>query len=401
MKRFLIGMVMLGLVGVVVWAAHRRIKESAAAGAGRGRQRGAVAVETTAVRRGALTDVRVLTGTLRADAHIVIAPKVAGRLETLAVDLGDTVRHGQALATLESEEYAQRVEQARAELEVVRAGTEQARNALDVARREYERAEALREKQIASESELDVARSRFDTADANLKVALAQTSQKEAALRSAEIQLSYTRIAAVWEDGEGSRPRVVGERFADQGAMLKANDPIVSLVSLDPIRAVVQVTEAEYTLMQPGRSATLTCDAFPDRVFPGTITRVAPLLREATRKARVEVDVPNPDHLLRPGMFVRVRVELAQRDDTVIVPSYALVRRDEQQGVFMVVPGETTTVRFVPLRLGIRNGTNAEVLDPPDLAGDLVVLGQHLLQRSEEHTSELQHRIRSLMPSSA
>lgn len=119
-------------------------------------------------------------------------------------------------------------------------------------------------------------------------------------------------------------------------------------------------------------------DALPERVFTGTVARIAPLLRETSREARVEIDMPNTEGLLKPGMFVRVEIEFASRKEATVVPVSALIRRDGQQGVF-VADLEERRARFVPVTLGIMEGGRAEVAEP-HLDGWVVTLGQHLLE---------------------
>jgi len=369
----------LAVVGWGSWEGYQKIqaKRAADASGGKGRSRPPVAVDVAAVTRAPIRDVRMLTGTLRPNARFDVAPKIGGRLEALSVELGDTVRRGQEIGHLEDEEYVQRVEQARAELQVARANVEQCNSATAQARRELERAQALREKQVASQAELDAARSHLEICEADQKVALAQVAQREAALRAAEVQLSYTRIVATWDEKAGAATRIIGERFVDEGAMLKANDPIVSVVELDPIRAVIQVTEREYPSIRVGQTTELTCDAFPGRTFTGAIVRLAPLLRETSREAQLEIDVANQDQALKPGMFVRVMLELARRESATVVPVSALVRRGEAQGVF-VVDAEVKVARFVTVVPGILSGEQAEIVSPA-LSGLVVTIGQHLL----------------------
>lgn len=378
-RKALAVLVVLALAGWGGWQGYGKIKAKLAAeqDKGKSRSRPPVPVETAAVVQGPIRDLRVLTGTLRANAQFNLAPKIAGRLESLTVDIGDPVRNGQEVARLESEEYVQRLQQALAELQVAKATVEQCSSSTEQARREFERARALREKQIASQSELDAAQSHLAICEANQKVAQAQVAQREAAVRAAEVQLSYTRIVALWENAAADAVRVVGERFVDEGAMLKAGDPIVSIVELHPIRAVVYVTEREYPAIRVGQAAEIACDAFPGRVFTGAIVRIAPLLKETSREALVEIDVANQDRALRPGMFVRVTLELARRDMATVIPVCAVVRRGDAQGVFLA-DAEARTAHFVPVELGIVSGDRAEVVSP-SLTGAVVTLGQHLL----------------------
>ena len=193
---------------------------------------------------------------------------------------------------------------------------------------------ALREKQIASAAELDTASAAYSAGQAKLKVAQAQVVQREAALKAAELQLSYTQVRAFWEDGDPNR--VVGERFVDEGTLVSINQPIVSILENNPLTAVVFVIERDYPKMTVGQEAMVTTDAYPGRVFTGAIRRIAPLLQENSRQARVEIEIANPDHLLKPGMFVRAQVEFASREQAMLVPISALVRRDGKEGVFLV-----------------------------------------------------------------
>jgi RND family efflux transporter MFP subunit len=342
----------------------------------------AVAVEVAPVHKGTIRDIGFFTGSLLPKSYFVVAPKIAGRLEKLLLNIGDRVKRGQLIAVLDDEEYAQQVEQVRAELEVAKANVEESLSTLDMAQREFERAKALRQKKIASESELDAALAQFKAQDAKYKVALAHVTQKEAALKAAQVRLSYTKIRAWWEDG--NEPRVVGERFVDEGAMLKANDSIVSVLEIQTLTGVIHVIERDYSEVQIGQEARITTDAFPGRTFTGKVTRVAPLLKETSRQARVEVEIPNRERLLKPGMFIRAQIQFARHDDATVVPVTALTKRNDQQGVFLV-DTQHMKARFVPITVGIVNGGLVEVLRPL-LSGSVVTLGHHLLENGSPIT---------------
>jgi len=329
------------------------------------------------VRTESIRDVQIFTGTLKPKAHFVVAPKIGGRLKKLLVNIGDGVKRDQMIAMLEDEEYVQEVEESRAELTVARANLEEQNSALESAQREFERSRALREKKIASESELDTAQAQLDVMTAKQKVAMAQVAQQEAALKAAQVRLSYTKIQASWEE-DGDDVRVVGERFVDEGAMLTAHSPIVSVYDISSLTAVVFVIERDYPKIKIGQESMVTTDAYPQQSFSGRILRVAPVLKETSRQARVEIEVPNPDRLLKPGMFARVQIEFAQHENVTLVPVAALARRGDRQGVF-VADTENMKALFVPVTLGIMNSESAEVIDPP-LSGFVITLGQHLIE---------------------
>jgi RND family efflux transporter MFP subunit len=296
------------------------------------------------------------------------------------VDIGDTVRLGEIIAELDDEEFVQELEQARADLLVSAANIEERQNALAIAERDYERITQLHQQRIASESELDAVRSRYQAELAGVKVAEAELARREATVRAAEVRLSYTKIHATWE--RGGPKRVVGERFVDEGATVAANTPIVSLLDLDTLTAVVFVTERDYLPLRIGMQAELTSDAANAemaRAFTGRIVRMSPAFREGSRQARVEIEIDNPDHLLKPGMFVRAHLETNRDENAMIIPRRAFLLRDGVEGVFVVDRG-SMTARFVPVTLGIRDRERVQVIDgEEDLTGPIVVLGQHLL----------------------
>ena len=336
----------------------------------------AVAVEVVPVERDTVRSIARLTGTLLPRSEFVVAPKVSGRLESLTVDVGNTVKAGALIARLDDAEYAQQVEQARAELAVARAGVAECRSAMELAQREMGRVKTLFEKKMASESESDEAAARETAAQVKFQVALAEVARREAALKAAEVRLSYTRIHASWEDG--TAPRVVGERFVDEGTMLNPNTPIVSILDNEVVIALIHVIERDYPKIRIGQSASITTDAFPQRTFIGKVARIAPLLKETSRQARIEIEIPNPDEALKPGMFVRVQIELDRHEKAVLVPVSALARREGRVGVFLADLTENK-VRFVPVSSGITEVDRVEILEP-SLSGVVVTLGHHLLE---------------------
>ncbi|NVM20441.1 MAG: efflux RND transporter periplasmic adaptor subunit [Desulfobacterales bacterium] len=336
----------------------------------------AAAVEIAPVQKTAIRDIGLFTGTLYPRSQFIVAPKIAGRLEKLPVNIGDQVKCGQLVAVLDNDEYVQQVNQARAELDVAGAKIEESRLTLDIARREFERAKALRAKKIISESKQDAARAQFTTQNAKYKVAMAQAAQKKAALKAAQVRLSYTRIRASWKNGDGRR--VVGERFVDEGAMLAPNTSIASILDIGHLTAVIYVIERDYPKMRVGQATVVDTDAFPGRTFSGRIVRIAPLLKETSRKARVELEVPNPKGMLKPGMFVRAQIEFARHDNATVVPVAALTRRNNKQGVFLA-DTEKAMARFVAVQAGIVDGQMAEILET-SLSGYVVTLGHHLLE---------------------
>lgn len=376
MKKTLLIIVVLVIVGLIGWQVYQKVMAAPQEGERR-RRAPKVAVEIGAVETSSIKDIRDFTGTLLPKSQFTVAPKIGGRLKNLNFNIGDPIRQGQLIAVLDDEEHIQQVDQARAELEVARANFEESKNSLQIARREYDRTVVLREKKIASESELDNAMSRYRTQEAKVKVTTAQMLQKEAALKVAEVRLSYTRIKM--PSSKVEIQGVVGERFVHEGALLAPNNPIISILDIQSVIAVIHVIERDYAKIKIGMNAEISTDAFPDKRFQGKIIRMAPLLKEKSREARVEIEIPNKARLLKPGMFVRVRIEYDHHQNVTVVPIASLLKREGRTGVF-IVDKEEEKARFVEVKTGIINGSQAEILEP-SLSGYVVTLGHHLLEK--------------------
>ena len=374
-KKFLTILIAIAGIGFLTWQVYERSSGSKEASGSR-RGNPAVAVEVTAIQKTSIKDVGRFTGSLSPLSEFIVAPKIAGRLEKILVDIGDVVTADQLVAVLDDEEYQQQVYQAVAELEVAQANLREVKITSENAKREYERTVALREKKIASESQLDAADSEYKTQQAKLQVATAQVSQKQAALNMAKVRLSYTQIRV--PPNHASRQRVVGERFVDEGSMLAPNTPIVSILDIGTLIAVINVIERDYPKIRLGLPALINTDAFPGQTFNGKVVRIAPLLMEKAREARVEIEIPNEQMLLKPGMFVRVQMEFELHENATVIPLAAVVKRNGNPGVFML-DREEKKARFVPVTVGIVNEARAEILKP-ELSGAVITLGQHLLE---------------------
>ena len=363
------------IVGLIGWQVYQKAFK-ASQEPGIQNQAAPVAVEITAIKRAMIRDYGNFTGTLVPKSQFMIAPKISGRLEKLMVNIGDRVTRNQLIAELDDEEYNQQVRQAEADLQVAQANLEESLSSLNMAQRELERTQELHKKGISADSELDAAKGAFTTQESRYKVAQAQVAHRQASLEAAKVRLSYTKIRATWEDGINSR--VVGERFVDEGTMLTANAPILSILEIDPLLAVIHITDKDYFRIKKEQNAFISSDAIPGKAVSGKIVRIAPLLQETSREARIEIEIPNPDELFKPGMFINVQVEYATNDDATVVPVSSIVKRDNKQGVFLA-DMENKIAEFVPVKVGISNSELAEIIDPPSFSGFVVTLGQHLL----------------------
>ncbi len=373
-KIVIIAVLVIGLAGLG-WVIFDRFQNRADSSMG-GRDKRPVPVEVAPIQHGPIELQRTFSGELEAQAEFVAAPKVSGRIERVIVNIADTVKRNQVVAELDHEEYVQAVAQAESDLAVARANLSQAKSALEIAHREFKRTESLLKRGIASDSEFDAAKQDRLAKQAQFKVATAQVNKAQSSLATAKIRLGYTQVTAGWT-GSDER-RVVAERYVDAGQTVAANAPLLLIVKLHPIVGVVYVTERDYARLRPGQLVSLVTDAYPGEKFSGRIELIAPIFRQSTRQARIEMVIDNQQHRLKPGMFIRATVVMAQVPEAAIVPEQALTTRDDRSGVFLVSKDGRSVV-WREVTVGIRQNGRVQI-DGEGLSGRVVTLGQQLVK---------------------
>ncbi|UCE18249.1 MAG: efflux RND transporter periplasmic adaptor subunit [Gemmatimonadota bacterium] len=330
-----------------------------------------VAVEIDTVRYEPIQETRQLTGSIYPLYQYIVAPKVSGRIMRMYKRIGDWVKRDEIVAEIDNAEYEQAVLEAEANLKISRANLTEIEIQLDLAQQELERVQSLQQKGIASPAELDAATTNVQALQSRIQLAQAQVEQRQAALNSANIRLSYTVLRA-------TEPGFVGERFVDEGGLLAPNSAVVSVLGIDTVIVRTTVIERVYGRIQMDQSAHVKVDAFPGKSFRGHVSRLAPMLQEASRVAQMEVVVANDSLWLKPGMFCQVNVILAEKESAQVVPSQAIVNRNGVNGVFAIKNGESTA-HFIPVQMGIITPNRTEIITPT-IDGFIVTLGQHLLE---------------------
>ena len=368
-------LLLVALVAAVAWRLNEVAGKSDSSKGKRSSDK-PVPVEVADITRQSVQLIRRFTGTLKANAEFIVAPKIAGRLQLVHVDLADRITRGMVVAEIDQAELKQQVAQAEAELLVAKANHSEAQQLLVIAERELKRIEKLRKTGVSSAAQIDTASAEQLAKAALVNVTRAKITKAEAELEAARIQLQETTIKADWRGG--SDERLVAERYVDEGETVSANTALLKIVELDPLIAVFAVTEADYANLSQGQSVQLSTDAFVGETFAGKITRISPVFSEDTRQARVEVTIDNARLKLKPGMFVRLEVVIRQANDAIVIPERALYKRDEKQGVFLLM-ADAGEVQWQPVTAGISQNGLVQVVQPV-IEGKVVTLGQQMLK---------------------
>ena len=304
-------------------------------------------------RRGEITRSVTLPGNVAAWQQATLYAKVGGYLKTITVDKGDEVKAGDLLADIEVPELLADIAKTRAEVEVS-----------DI---DYRRVKEAQKKA----PELVVPQT-VDDALGRLKVA-------KASLERDQTLLGFTKITAPFAG-------IITRRFVDPGAFIPAatsgsaaqNAAMVTLTDFSVVRVYVAVPEPEVPFVRKDTPVQIGFQELPGKTYPGGVTRFEYALDSATRTMITEIDLPNPQRELRPGMYAIVKIGAERHADALLAPAEAVLVEKAGKSVFVV--DADRKARKKPIKVGFEDGVSVEILDGLTAEQPVVLLGKLVLQ---------------------
>ena len=311
-------------------------------------QGGPVAVEARTVSAERVVEEATAVGTLLSAESADISPEIAGRVGTIAFDEGMPVKEGQLLFQLDSSVYEAQLVEAKANHDLRIAN--------------FERADGLLKNKVGTVRARDEALSAMQVA--------------RALMTMAEVRLEKTKIVAPF-DG------IVGLRTVSRGNYVQPGETLVNLEKIDPIKVDFSIAERYLADVRNGAEIRITVDALADREFTGKVYAINPQIDPAGRSIALRATVPNPEGVLRPGLFARVGLQTAVRDNAIVTSEDAIVTQGGSNFVYRVVDGKAVQT---PVTIGQRRYGTVEILTGL-AAGDVVVVaGQMKLRDGAEVT---------------
>lgn len=365
------------------------------------------------VMRRDLSATVTATGTIKAmvGAEVKVGSRIPGRVEELAVQVGDRVRAGQVIARLEQDDLRAAVEKARAdlvaaeaklttvrkgartqEIQTAEAALRQAEANRSLAQVNLERYRQLYQDGGIALQQVDTAARDYDVAVAqvrtaqeqlnlirekytpeDLQLAEAEVGQAKAALRIAEVNLGYATITAPMAGVVASVSTQQGETVTSGSAAAQA-PTFITIIDLSRLENDVYVDETDIGKVHVGQAATFTVDSFPDREFQGTVTAIYPkaLIQQNVVTYDVVIAIDNREGLLRPDMTTNTTITVAKREKVLAIPNQA-VRREDGDRVVFIQDRDRLVRRSV--KTGWKDKTYTEVLSGLK-EGDRVVVGE-------------------------
>jgi membrane fusion protein, multidrug efflux system len=299
---------------------------------------GPVTVEVAQVATATVQEDVDAVGTLRSNESVVVRPEISGRIERLNFTEGAPVQKGQIIVALDDAVPAAELAQAKANLALAESN--------------YQRTQELEKQKFVSATAKDQALNGLRVAQANVQLA--------------EARLAKTKIVAPFGG-------IIGIRQISVGDYVKEGQDLVTLEDISALKVDFRVPEQLLAALRPGQAVEMGSDALPGRKYVATVDAIDPLVDQAGRAVLLRARLRNSDGQLRPGMFVRTRLIVSQRQNALTVPEEALVPVGADQYVYRVVDGKAQRVK---IRAGVRRAGTVEVIEGLAPGDTVVTAGQ-------------------------
>ena len=366
------------LILVVLWTlvpVMAGCADSSAEPAG-GAKQPAKSIKAEAVRQESVRRTLEVVGTLAAEDQVIVSSEVDGVVRRIRADLGDRVTAGQPLVELDREKLQYSLDQQRAAHarsltrygaanseslpriedtpDVRRAAAElaQAKQAFERASELYKRQLIAQQMRDDAETTLRLKAAAYDAALQEAKNLKTDIDASGAAMKLAERHLEDASIRAPF-DG------YIQQRMVSVGELVKAQMPVMTVVRVDPLKLLSEIPERMAPWIKVGQPLTLSVDAFPDKMFTATVSRISPAVNTQTRTFAFEALAPNSEALLKPGTFARVRLETSLVEQVMTIPYAAMQYR---YGVYRAFAVEGDRLKARELKTGDRVGDRMEIL---------------------------------------
>lgn len=275
------------------------------------------AVEAVQASFGSLPLTERLSGLVRARNQVELYPQVSAEIVEVNAEDGDHVEAGQALVRLRDTELRERLKQAQANYQIALAQAKQAEAEHKRLQAELKRSTSLAEKDLISSTEFETIQTQAIAAEASAELARARVEQAQATVDERKEALSYTVVRAP-VDG------TVGGRNAEVGMLVGPNTRVFTLGQLDSVRVEVVLTDRMLGYIEEGQRAEVSSPNLSLGMLEGPVARISPFLHPVAHSTVADIDLANPNHTLKPGMFVAVDVFYGESEQATLVPLSAL-----------------------------------------------------------------------------
>jgi RND family efflux transporter MFP subunit len=325
-------------------------------------------VEVIQVGRSTRDSQMQLPGNIQAVTEAPLLARASGYIQRRMVDIGDRVKAGQPLAEIEAPELDDQVrqatatqQQARAALDQALANYEQGKSDMEFARVTAERWKNLGQRGVVSRQENDQYQTQYQSRVASVKALEKAIAVQRSNIAAAEANLSRLQEMERYRVVKAPFDGVITLRNVDVGALVNSGSTLLyRIAQTATLRTYVNVPQVNAGGIRAGQSARLRVSNLPGRDFTGTVARTANALDPTSRTLLVEVQVPNPEGLLLPGMYAQVELSSARSNPPLLIPSDSLIVRADGSSVALLRPDHR--VHLQKVEVGRDYGDRLEIL---------------------------------------
>lgn len=307
----------------------------------------AVAVTVSTVKSQEQAVTLEATGSFEPDESSDVAPDSSGRVVATPVDVGQFVKEGAVLVRLQGVDAGLRLDEARAAVSRAEANLKLAESQNALAQTTAQRYASLLGTGDVSSTVADQARTGAETSVQNVNTARATVAQARAQLALAEKAVADVAVVAPFSG-------FISQRRVSLGEYVQPSTAVVTLLKIDPLRLQLTIPGVQAGLIRIGQTVKATVDALPEQSFSGRITAINPEISAEARSFRVEARVPNPDALLKPGMFAVATIDQGRTMKTLLVPARAVIEDANTNSYRVFIVDKENRARLRVVQLGAR-----------------------------------------------
>lgn len=306
-----------------------------------------------------------LPGVVKPLEETKIFPRTSGYVRKWNVDIGDKVKEGQQLAEIDTPELDAQIAQARAQLAQAQAAVKQTIAQRDFAKSSAARYETLASQSLVSKAQVEQQQADAQTGEANVVAAQSNVAAQEANLRRLLDTKGFANVTAPFAG-------TITTRSIDRGSLVSDNGttPMYTLVATDPVRIFIDVPQSVAPSIRVGADAKLAVREYGGREFIGKVTRASGALDPEMHIMQTEIQVPNADGALIPGMYVQAALTLPVPHHVLEIPATALY--NDAQGLRVALADAQNRVHYVTIT--IERDTGATLWVATGLTGDERIL---------------------------
>ncbi len=329
----------------------KKEKGKAEQGEGREGEQGVISVKVFPIKRFNYEDSLKSLGTVKGAIEFKLSFEIPGVINSINYREGEHYEEGALLMSLKQDDILLNLKRAQ-------ANSNKANTALKITQEKLKEHEKLSEIGAIPKSTLDQVRLEMESAQYE-----AEASQLE--VKAQEATLEKTNLYAV-SDG------MIGELGVEEGEAITQNSLVGTHVFTEYVLIEFGVVEREVNKLALGQKARVFVDAYPDKTFDGTVENVSPVVAGTSRTATVRVRVENPEGLLLPGMFARIKILIYNKKNAIVVPTEAVLGKKDEAYVFVVDPQTNTAIKK-SVKVGYQREDYTQI-DSGINDGDLVVI---------------------------